>query len=98
MREPLVFSGVARPSVRVIERRMTAAPGTGWGADPRQEALIIETSGKGRPYQIEHAEGWWRDLAELRIDDEPRVLSFLKRRGDPNGLLQPGKAIVTSSW
>jgi hypothetical protein len=98
MREPLVFSGVARPSVRVVERRITAVPGTGWGADPRQEALVIETSGKGRPYQVEHAEGWWRDLAELRIDDERRVLSLLQRRGDPHGLLQPGTAIVTSSW
>jgi hypothetical protein len=37
-------------------------------------------------------------LAEVRIDDPTRVLRFLKMRGDPNGLLAPGKPIMTSSW
>jgi hypothetical protein len=98
MREPLLFSGIARPSVRVIERRKTGRPGTGWGDDPKEEALIVETSGNGRSYQVEHADAWWRDLAEVRIGDDRRVLRFLQMRGDPNGLLAPGKPIITSSW
>ena len=44
-------------------------------------------------------EGWWRDLAELPLDDERRVLSFLRRRGDPFGVLAPdGKQISTYDW
>ena len=53
---------------------------------------------QGRPYQVKFAEGWWRDLAELRIDDEARVLSFLQRRGDPLGELKPGAPIITGAW
>ena len=66
---------------------------------PLTDALIIETSGKGRPYDVTHAEAWWRDFAELPIDDERRVLSFLARRGDPFGQLAPdGKQISTYHW
>jgi hypothetical protein len=103
MREPLLFSGIRWPAARVIERR--AIPGrqrSGWvgesGELQWQEALIVETTGNGHPYEIKHAEGWWRDLAELRIDDERRILSFLRRRGDPLGVLKPGSPIVTSEW
>ena len=99
MREPLLFDGLRRPAVRVIERRevIPRRPASGFGIK-WQEELVIETSGNGRPYQVKFAEGWWRDLAELRIDDEARVLSFLQRRGDPFGELKPGSPIGTSAW
>ena len=39
------------------------------------------------------------DLAELALDDEKRVLSFLQRRGDPLGQLAPhGKQVITYDW
>lgn len=98
MREPLLFSGVARPSVRVIERRKTGRPGTGWGDDPREEALTVETSGQGRSYQVECADAWWRDLAEVRIGDDRRVRRFLQMRGDPLGKLEAGQPIDTAEW
>jgi hypothetical protein len=104
MREALLFSGLRRPAVRVVERR--GMPGrqrhSAWVGDSGelqwQEALVIETSGNGRPYEVECAEAWWRDLAEVRLDDERRVVSFLQRRGDPIGKLEPGKPIITSEW
>ena len=66
---------------------------------PLIDTLIIETTGKGRPYSVAHVEGWWRDFAELSLDDERRVLSFLQRRGDPFGVLAPdGTQISTHDW
>ena len=66
---------------------------------PFVDTLIIETSGRGWPYSVVFVEGWWRDLAELALDDEKRVLSFLQRRGDPLGQLAPdGKQVITYDW
>ena len=73
MREPLLFSGIRYPSAQVVERR--EIPGrqrSGFGVQ-WQETLVVEATGNGRPYQVKHAEGWWRDLAEVRFDDERRV-------------------------
>jgi hypothetical protein len=98
MREALLFSGLRRPAVRVVERKeIPGRQASGFGLQ-WQNALVIETSGNGRPYQTRFAEGWWRDLAEVRIDDESRVLRFLQQRGDPFGELEPGRPIVTSHW
>ena len=66
---------------------------------PLVDTLIIETTGLGRPYVVDHVEGWWRDLAEFQLDDERRVLSFLQRRGDPFGKLKSdGTQISTYDW
>ena len=64
-----------------------------------EDTLIIETTGQGWSYSAFGGEGWWRDFAELPLDDERRVLSFLRRRGDPFGVLAPGgKQISTCDW
>ena len=64
-----------------------------------EDTLIIETTGQGWSYSAVGGEGWWRDFAELPLDDERRVLSFLRRRGDPFGVLAPGgKQISTCDW
>ena len=59
---------------------------------PAAIALVIETTGGGARYQVKHAEGWWRDFSEVRIDDERTVLRFLQMRGDPLGDLEPGRS------
>jgi hypothetical protein len=101
MREPLLFSGIRWLGAKVVARKPVVDddPDHRGRKVPFVDTLIIETSGKGRPYQVHFAEAWWRDLAELALDDEKRVLSFLRRRGDPFGVLAPGgKQISTYDW
>lgn len=100
MREPLLFSGIRWSGAKVVAHKQVL--GTSIFTEkkvPFFDALIIETTGKGRPYSVTHAEAWWRDFADLPLDDERRVLSFLARRGDPFGQLAPnGKQISTRDW
>lgn len=91
MREALEFQGRRWPAARVAGHSTALVAG-------EPPSLVIEVSGSGRAYAVLHAEGWWRDLAELRPHDESRVLSFLQRRGDPLGLLAPGHRIDTKDW
>jgi hypothetical protein len=103
MREALLFSGLRRPAVRVVERqKVFGRYRSGFvgetGELPAAISLVIETTGNGRPYQVKYAEGWWRDFSEVRIDDERTVLRFLQMRGDPFRELEPGAPIVTSHW
>jgi hypothetical protein len=103
MREALLFSGIRWGGAKVVDRTQVAC--VQFPAYPDEKkvlfeyTLIIETTGQGRPYSVTFAEGWWRDFAELPLDDEKRVLSFLQRRGDPFGVLVPGgKQISTADW
>jgi hypothetical protein len=101
MREPLFFSGIRWPAARVVARKQVVDddPDHRGRKVPFVDTLIIETTGQGRAYHTFHAEAWWRDLAESALDDEKRVLSFLRRRGDPFGELAPGgKQISTYDW
>jgi hypothetical protein len=99
MRERLLFSGIRWSGAKVVARKQVVGTGLAGKKVPLTDALIIETSGNGRSYSVTHAEGWWRDFAELSIDDERRVLSFLARRGDPFGELAPdGKQISSHHW
>ena len=96
MREPLLFSGIRWSGAKVVDRKQVVGTGFAGKKVPWTDALIIETTGQGRSYSVTHAEAWWRDLADLPLDDEGRVLSFLARRGDPFGELAPdGKQIST---
>jgi hypothetical protein len=102
MREKLFFDGLAWPAARIISReRVPGRYGSGFfgGDEPNEaETFVVDASGNGRSYQMQHAEGWWRDLAELRTTDERQVLSFLARRGDPFGELKPGNPIRPVWW
>jgi hypothetical protein len=100
MREPLVFEGIRWPGAKIVAReQVIAARPVDDKKVPLFGAFIIETTGKGRPYSVGYAEGWWRDFADLPLDDERRVLSFLGRRGDPFGKLAPdGTQIATLHW
>jgi hypothetical protein len=103
MREALLFSGLRRPSVRVVERqKVFGRHGSGFvdeaGESPAAVALVVETTGNGRAYEVKHAEGWWRDFAEVRIDDARTVVRFLQMRGDPFGRLETGRPISTADW
>jgi hypothetical protein len=74
-------------------------PATGFIDDAgRVEVPVITTTGQGQHYQVESAEGWWRDFAELQATNEQRALSFVRRRGDPRGELTPERPIHTGRW
>jgi hypothetical protein len=101
MREPLFFSGIRWPAARVVARKQVVDddPDHRGRKVPFVDTLIIETTGQGRPYSVDFAEGWWRDLAETPLDDEKHVLRFLRRRGDPFGKLKSdGTQISTYDW
>ena len=103
MREALLFSGLRRPAVRVVEQqKIFGRRLSGFidetGEPPAAIALVIETTGNGRRYEVKHAEGWWRDLAEVHIDDARTVVRFLQMHGDPLDELEPGHPISTAYW
>ena len=101
MPKSLSFSGIRWPAAKVVARKQVVDddPDHRSRKVPFVDTLIIETSGRGWPYSVVFVEGWWRDLAELALDDEKRVLSFLQRRGDPLGQLAPnGKQVITYDW
>lgn len=91
MREGLEFDGRRFLSARVA----ALAPAVVQGEPP---PLVVEVSGEGRSYQVNHVQGWWRDFAQVRPHDERAVLSFIQRRGDPAGVLAPGHRLMTSEW
>ena len=101
MREPLLFSGIRWPAAQGSSPANRSSTAT---SIPAEEGALgrhahHRDQRPGRPYEVNFAEGWWRDLAELPLDDEKRVLSFLQRRGDPFGVLAPGgKQISTYDW
>jgi hypothetical protein len=98
MREALLFSGLRWSAAKVVRRGQAFGTFSGKKVE-LFDALIIETTGNGRPYSVTHAEGWWRDFADIPLDDERRVLSFLARRGDPFGRLAPdGTQTSTHDW
>ena len=90
MCDALLFAGTRWPAAKVVARKKVVDSDLEHSGRqvPLVDTLIIETTGLGRPYVVDHVEGWWRDLAEFRLDDERRVLSFLQRRGDPFGKLK----------
>jgi muramidase (phage lysozyme) len=111
MPNALLFSGICWPAAKVVARKQVVItsfrPSFPDFFDPAgndktvrfEDTLVVETTGQGRPYSIMHAEAWWRDFAELPLDDEKRVLSFLQRRGDPLSVLAPGgQQISTADW
>jgi len=99
VRQPLFFSGIRWSGAKVVDRRPVIGGESTDEKVPFLDALIIETTGSGRPYSVTYAEAWWRDFANLLLDHEESVLSFLARRGDPFDLLAPGgKQISTYHW
>ena len=63
--------------------------------------LLAAPSGvsKGRVWQADAASAIWRDFAALDLSDADSVVSFVRRRGDPEGLLnRPGASADSGRW
>jgi len=99
VRDALLFSGLRWPTAQVTGHRLASVPATGFIDDEgRVEVPVITTTGRGQQYQVESAEGWWRDFAELQLTNEQRAISFVRRRGDPRNELTPDRPIHTGRW
>jgi hypothetical protein len=99
VRDPLLFSGLRWPAAQVTGRRLIAVPATGFSTDAGEvETLVLATTGQGQHYQVDSVEGWWRDFAEILVGAEERVVSFVRRRGDPLGELTPDRSTHTGRW
>ena len=99
MREKLFFDGLAWPAARIIGRERVPgrhASGFFTGDQPNEaETFVVDTSGNGRTYQMQYAEGWWRDLAELKTTNERQVLSFLRAAATCSATSSPASQ---SAW
>jgi hypothetical protein len=99
MRDQVEFSGLRWPAARVTGHRLVPALATGFIDDEgRTEVPVISVTGQGQHYKVESAEGWWRDFAELQLADEHRTVSFVRRHGDPRGMLAVDRPIHTELW
>jgi|GEM_PF-2108051 len=48
-------------------------------------SFALRAHGKGKSWSTTRPLGFWRDLADIDLDDAERVTAFVKRRGDPLG-------------
>ncbi len=60
--------------------------------------FIFKTSGRGRPIELAGPAAWWRNFSELDFDDANAVIGFVRRRGDPSGVLSPTAQSDSSRW
>jgi hypothetical protein len=60
--------------------------------------FTIAASGHGRRWSAAQPEGFWRDFVEINLNDAGAVLRFMRRRGDPDGLLDVGAETHTGHW
>jgi hypothetical protein len=99
VRDALLFSGLRWPAAQVAGHQRVTVIATGFVSDSGEmEVPRIATTGHGQRYEVNSAEGWWRDFAELQIGDERRALSFVRRRGDPSRVLTPERSLHTGYW
>ncbi|MBB4341394.1 hypothetical protein [Rhizobium leguminosarum] len=62
------------------------------------KAFDIQTTGKGREYEILGRAAWWRNFSELDVTDPDAVIRFVRRRGDPFGDLEHRDYADTLRW
>ncbi len=82
------IAGPARVIVRDNAERRVAA----------LSALEIRARGGGKPFYVDGAAAWWRNFAEVDVQDADSVLGFVRRHGDPLGELETQGFTDTSEW
>lgn len=80
----LFWGGHAWPAAQIVGR-------TG-------EDFIFKTTGKGRFIQFREPAAWWRNFSEIDLNDADAVIGFVRRRGDPFGVLSPTNETDSSRW
>ena len=98
---PLIFQGMRWPAAKDRQQRAMV-----FGPDPpiwltrrhparfsRSQQRALAGAGRRR-----RRRGFWRDLAEIDLNDAKAVLDFVHRRGDPDRLLDDGAETHTGHW
>jgi hypothetical protein len=99
VRDALLFLGLRWPAAQITGHQRAIVLTTGFVSDEGEvEVPVIATTGQGQRYQVDLVEGWWRDFAELQAATEARILSFVRRRGDPRGELAPDRPTNFGRW
>ena len=93
--DTLVFEGTAWPAAR-ITGRLPISPHDPGSRAPARTIFTIAASGHGRRWSTTRPQAFWRSFAETDLNDAEAVLAFVRRRGDPQGLL--GGAVDTAHW
>jgi hypothetical protein len=99
--DTLVFEGIAWPAARVVNSAPMSFRTYPHDGDYRPEPRTIftlATTGRGRRWSTTRPQGFWRDFATLEFDDAEAVTAFVRRRGDPAGLLDVGAETNTGTW
>ena len=99
--DTLIFSGIRWPTARVIDSTpmvFRTHPHIEDYRPPSRTIFTLAATGRGRRWSSTRPQGFWRDFAELKIDDGEAVTEFIRRRGDPQGLLDVGAETHTGTW
>lgn len=92
----LKWTGRAFPSATAEDRFVYEAKDLPRGSYPY--ARMLRTTGQGREKKVIGASGIWRNFADIRQDNETKVVEFVRRWGDPFAELAPDTPSPTSSW
>jgi hypothetical protein len=97
----LVFDGLAWPTTRIVSSSPMIFKTYAHDADHKPPPRIIFTlsaTGRGRRWSATRPQGFWRDFTELDPADAEAVTAFVRRRGDPDGLLDASTETHTGYW
>jgi hypothetical protein len=98
-RSELIFSGLRWPGAYAAGSRHQIIPRADGSLDAESRFVNITGAvGKGRRWTPEPIDATWRSLAELDLDSFPDSAHFVRRRGDPYGVLKPDNFISTTQW
>jgi hypothetical protein len=97
----LMFDGLAWPAARIVASSamvFKSYPHNAVYKPPAHPVFTLATTGHGRRWETTRPEGFWRDFAELDIADNEAVTAFVRRRGDPDGMLDANTESHTGHW
>jgi hypothetical protein len=95
----LMFTGTRWQTARVVHVGSTLVARSDGGRIVRGSTLVeVAASGHGRKWETDVSLGFWRDFTELSLDDVDGIVAFIRRYGDPDGVLDRGETTHTGAW
>jgi hypothetical protein len=82
----------------IFKTYWTASPDNVDYKPPSRPIFTLAASGHGRRWSATRPQGFWRDFTELDPADAEAVTAFVRRRGDPDGLLDASTETHTGYW
>src|SRR5262245_9830994 len=97
----LIFDGLAWPAARIVGSSSMVFKTYPYDAEdkpPSRPLFTLSASGRGRRWSATRPEGFWRDFTELDLANAEAVAAFVRRRGDPVGMLGASTESHTGYW